>query len=71
MRKVADLADGAVLVEISVAQLGLIERLDRLVGAVDAAVQEWLVGAAVPPAEVAGIKPEFAEKSRAAAVEAG
>ena len=45
--KVADLATGKVLVEMSARQLEQIERLDKLVSAVDAAVSEWL-GAAVP-----------------------
>jgi len=56
MFKVATLANGAVLVEMSVRQLELIERLDRLVGAVDAAVQEWVCGAVPAEDEVQTIK---------------
>jgi len=56
MLKVATLANGAVLVEMSVRQLELIGRMDRLVEAVDAAVQEWMCGAVPAGDEFAGIK---------------
>jgi hypothetical protein len=56
MFKVATLANGAVLVEMSVRQLELIGRMDRLVEAVDAAVQEWMCGEVPKGDEFAGIK---------------
>jgi hypothetical protein len=56
MFKVATLANGAVLVEMSVRQLELIGRMDRLVEAVDAAVQEWMCGEVPKADEFALIK---------------